>query len=229
MEPLSGTPFARVDHARPGRTGEPEVVFAAGKSPEQVAAVIRELLASGAAPVLATRATAAHAAALPEATFSPESGLLVARAAEPDPDAGRVAVVCAGTSDLPVAAEAAGTLQAFGVTADLVADVGVAGLHRVQAEAERLADADVCVVVAGMEGALPTVVAGLVPCPVVAVPTSVGYGAAFEGLAALLGMLTSCAPGVAVVTIDNGFGAAMVARRILRSARRRAASGTARP
>src|SRR5690606_20937047 len=119
-------------------------VFAAGKSPEQVAAVIRELLASGAAPVLATRATAAHAAALPEATFSPESGLLVARAAEPDPDAGRVAVVCAGTSDLPVAAEAAGTLQAFGVTADLVADVGVAGLHRVQAEAERLADADVC-------------------------------------------------------------------------------------
>lgn len=227
MTPPSGTPSARVDHARPLRTGEPEVVYAAGKTPAQVAAVMRDLLAAGAVPVLATRATAAHAAALPDAAFAPESGLLVARAAPRDPTAGTVAVVCAGTSDLPVAAEAAGTLEAFGLASELIADVGVAGVHRVLAAADRLAAADACIVVAGMEGTLPTVVAGLVACPVVAVPTSVGYGAAFEGLAALLGMLTSCAPGVAVVNIDNGFGAAMVARRILRGARRRTPDGAA--
>ena len=219
------TPFARVDLARAERTGEPEVVFAAGKSPAQVAAIVGELLAAGVAPVLATRATAAHAAALPDAAYDPDSRLLVARAVPLDAEAGTVAVVCAGTSDLPVAAEAVGTLAAVGVRTDLVADVGVAGVHRVQAEATRIDGADVCIVVAGMEGALPSVVAGLVGCPVVAVPTSVGYGAAFEGVAALLGMLTSCAPGISVVNIDNGFGAALVARRILRVAARRADGG----
>jgi pyridinium-3,5-biscarboxylic acid mononucleotide synthase len=146
--------------------------------------------------------------------------LLVAQAAPPDPSLGRVAVAAAGTSDLPVAHEAVGTLRAFGVEVDLVVDVGVAGLHRVLSTSPLLRAADVCIVVAGMEGALPSVVGGLVACPIVAVPTSVGYGAAFDGLAALLGMLNACAPGISVVNIDNGFGAAVVARRILAVGRR---------
>ena len=214
--------WAQLDHARPARTGEPEVVYGASKSPAQVAALLRELAdRAPSGPVLATRCTADHAAALPEADHDPLSGLLVLRSAAPDRTkgedrtAGRVAVVCAGTSDLPVARECAGTLAAFGVPHDLTADVGVAGVHRVLEAAPRLSSAAVVVVIAGMEGALPSVVAGLVRAPVVAVPTSVGYGAAFEGLAALLGMLTACAPGISVVNIDNGFGAAVVARRIL--------------
>jgi pyridinium-3,5-biscarboxylic acid mononucleotide synthase len=213
---------ARLDHDRPLRTGEPEVVYGEHKTPEQVAALLRALRDRGAAPALATRCTPEHAAAVPEAAYDPVSRLLVARERDAEPDLGRVAVACAGTSDLPVASEALGTLRAFGVRADLVVDVGVAGLHRILGASTDLAEADVCIVVAGMEGALPTVVGGLVPCPVVAVPTSVGYGAAFEGMAALLGMLTSCAPGISVVNIDNGFGAALVARRILQVGRRRA-------
>ncbi len=207
---------ARLDLDRAARTGEPEVVYGEGKTPAEVAALLAQLCAAGTRPVLATRCSPAHAAACPDAAYDERSRLLVARSAAPDPHAGRVAVVCAGTSDLPVATEATGTLDAFGVPVTLVADVGVAGLHRVLAESDRLASADVCIVVAGMEGALPAVVAGLVPCPVIAVPTSVGYGAAFDGLAALLGMLASCAPGITVCNIDAGFSAALAARRMLR-------------
>lgn len=209
-------PFARLDHARPARIGEPEVVYAEPKTPKQVAALVAELLAAGSAPVLATRCTVDHAAAVPDADYDPVSRLLVARAGPPDPALGRVVVASGGTGDLPVASETVGVLRAFGVACTLLADLGVTHLDRVLGVTDQLAAADVVVVVAGMEATLPTVVAGLVGAPVVAVPTSVGYGAAFEGLAALLSTLTSCAPGVAVVNIDNGFGAAMLARRILR-------------
>ena len=210
-------PFARLDHARSARTGEPEVVYAEGKTPAQVAALVEELLAAGGAPVLATRCAPEHAAAVAAGHYDPVGRLLVARSCEPDPALGTVVVATAGTSDLPVAAEAAGVLRAFGVGVSVLADLGVSHLARVLDVAEELAAADVVVVAAGMEAALPTVVAGLVSAPIVAVPTSVGYGAAFDGLAALLATLTGCAPGVAVVNIDNGFGAAMVARRILRA------------
>lgn len=209
-------PFARLDHARPARTGEPEVVFAEPKTPDQVAALVGELMAAGTTPVLATRCSPEHAAALPDADYDPVSRLLVGRRCPANPGLGRVVVASGGTGDLPVAAEAVGVLRAFGVGATFLADLGVAHLDRVLGVANELAAADVVVVVAGMEATLPTVVAGLVGAPIVAVPTSVGYGAAFEGLAALLSTLTSCAPGVAVVNIDNGFGAAMLALRILR-------------
>jgi len=212
-------PMANLDLGRAARTGEPEVVFGQSKTPEQTAVLIGTLLDAGVAPVIATRCSSAHAAAVPGAAYDPVSRLLVAREQAVDPALGRVVVACAGTGDLPVASEALGTLHAFGVTADALVDIGVAGLHRVLDALPVLRSADVVVAVAGMEAALPTVIAGLVSAPVVAVPTSVGYGAAFEGVAALLGMLASCAPGVAVVNIDNGFGAAMVARRILKSRR----------
>ena len=184
-----------------------------------VAALLGELLSTGTGPVLATRCSPAHAAAFPDGDYDEVSRLLVARSAPAEAGLGTTVVACAGTSDLPVAREALGTLSAFGAPCELVADIGVAGIHRVLEESDRLARAAVCIVVAGMEGALPSVIAGLVSCPVVAVPTSVGYGAAFEGLAALLGMLNACAPGISVVNIDNGFGAALVARRIVRASR----------
>jgi pyridinium-3,5-biscarboxylic acid mononucleotide synthase len=173
--------------------------------------------------VLVTKAGAAHAEAVrrvaPGARWHPRSGMLVCRPADPDGvrPPGVVGVICAGTSDLPVAEEAWVTAEAFGCRVDILVDVGVAGAHRLFAEAGRLQAAGVLVVVAGMEGALPSLVAGMVAAPVVAVPTSVGYGAAFEGLAALLGMLNSCAVGVSVVNIDNGFGAGALAARILRA------------
>lgn len=210
------SPFTRLDVGRAARTGEPEVVYAEPKTPGQVAAAIRQLCAETAGPVLATRCRPDHAAAVPEGHYDELSGLLTVRAGQPDPEVGRVAVVSAGTGDLPVATEASGTLEAFGITAEVIADVGVAGVHRVLGVTDQLTAADIVVAVAGMEAALPTVVAGLVSAPVVAVPTSVGYGASFDGLAALLSTLSSCAPGVSVVNIDNGFGAAIVARRILR-------------
>jgi NCAIR mutase (PurE)-related protein len=181
---------------------------------------VTSLLATTETPVLATRVSAEHVAALRSAIADlqvDEVGRVVVARAEPGPPTATVAVVSAGTSDLPVARECATVLEAFAIKADIITDVGVAGVHRVLSARDRLAEADVVVVVAGMEGALPSVVGGLVDRPVIAVPTSVGYGAAFEGVAALLGMLTSCAPGIAVVNIDNGFGAAMVARRILRA------------
>ncbi len=221
---LASLPFAdlgdlRIDHHREMRTSEPEVIYAAGKTPDQCARAVAELLRGSDGAVLATRAEPAHAAAIaavaPQASHDPIGRVVVARPASHGL-AGVAAVLTAGTSDLPVARECTSVLEAFGVKVDLVSDVGVAGLHRVVAERDRIDATDVVVAVAGMEGALPTIVAGLTGLPVIAVPTSVGYGAAFGGLAALLGMLTSCAPGVVVTNIDNGFGAAMVVLRILR-------------
>jgi NCAIR mutase (PurE)-related protein len=225
--PFEDLGFARVDHHRALRGG-PEVVYGPGKTPAEAARIVAALLGQEASPVLVTKATAEHAEAVrevaPGARWHPRSGMLVARAAEPDEIqlAGVVGVVCAGTGDLPVAEEAWVTAEAFGCRVDTLTDVGVAGAHRLFAEAARLQAADVLVVVAGMEGALPSLVAGMAAAPVVAVPTSVGYGAAFDGLAALLAMLNSCAVGVSVVNIDNGFGAGALAARILATARRAA-------
>jgi NCAIR mutase (PurE)-related protein len=218
--PFEDLGFARVDHHR-ARRGGPEVVYGPGKTPAEAASIVAALLAQDASPVLVTKATAAHAEAVreiaPGARWHARSGMLVCRAVEPDGSrTGLVEVICAGTSDLPVAEEAWVTAEASGCRVGTLADVGVAGAHRLFAEAARLQAADVLVVVAGMEGALPSLVAGMVAAPVVAVPTSVGYGAAFDGLAALLAMLNSCAVGVSVVNIDNGFGAGALAARILR-------------
>jgi pyridinium-3,5-biscarboxylic acid mononucleotide synthase len=213
--------FAKVDTHRAVRTGDPEVVYAAGKTPDQTVALLRELAARhGERPAVATRLTddgmAAVREAFPDALLDDEARC-VAIGPLPAP-CGAVCVVSAGTSDGPVAAEAAFVARASGADVDRVNDVGVAGLHRLLAVRPRLAAADCLVVVAGMEGALPSAIGGLVGVPLVAVPTSVGYGAAFGGLAALLGMLTSCAPGVAVVNIDNGFGAGLFAARVARRA-----------
>ena len=211
--------FARLDLDRAARTGTPEVVYAAGKTPEQTVACLQGLLDGGAASAFATRlddaATAAVLDRWPDAEVDAEAR--TALIGEPPEAAGDVLVVTAGTSDGPVAAEVATTLRACGVRARRVDDVGVAGVHRVLAVAPDIAAADAVVVVAGMDGALPSVVAGLTDRLVVACPTSVGYGAAFEGLAALLTMLTACAPGVLVVNIDNGFGAGVAAARIVRA------------
>jgi NCAIR mutase (PurE)-related protein len=214
--------FARLDLDRAERTGTPEVVYAAGKTPEQTVACLAALSESGAGLAWATRVDDATAAAVrerwPDAVVDEEAGC--AFVGELPPPSGEVLVLTAGTSDGRVAAEVAATLAASGVGCRRVDDVGVAGVHRVLAVAPDLAAADVVVVVAGMDGALPSVVAGLTDRLVVAVPTSVGYGAAFEGLAALLTMLTACAPGVLVVNIDNGFGAGVAAARIVRAAQR---------
>ena len=215
--------FARLDLDRAARTGTPEVVYAAGKTPEQTVACLEGLLDGGASSAFATRldppTVAAVRARWPEAEIDAEAR--TALVGPPPEPVGDVLVVSAGTSDGPVAAEVAATLRACGVRARRVDDVGVAGVHRVLAVAPDIAAADVVVVVAGMDGALPAVVAGLTDRLVVAVPTSVGYGAAFEGLAALLTMLTACAPGVLVVNIDNGFGAGVAAARIARPAAQR--------
>jgi NCAIR mutase (PurE)-related protein len=216
--------YARLDTGRASRTGDPEVVYGSGKSPAQVVEILRTLHAAHPdRAVLATRlsddALAALDAELPGVSIDP-----VARAATLGPlpqPRGCVAVVSAGTSDAPVAAEAALTARVYGAGVTLVNDVGVAGLHRVLAARADLESADCLVVVAGMEGALPSVVGGLTGVPLVAVPTSVGYGASFGGLAALLGMLNSCAPGVTVVNIDNGYGAGVFAARVARNARPR--------
>jgi NCAIR mutase (PurE)-related protein len=219
--PFEDLGFARVDHHRALRGG-PEVVYGRGKTPAETAAITAALLAQDASPVLVTKATAEHAGAVrevaPQTEWHPRSGMLVCRRVQPEGSSasGLVGVVCAGTSDLPVAEEAWVTASAFGCQVDTLVDVGVAGAHRLFANAGRLQAADVLVVVAGMEGALPSLVAGMVAAPVVAVPTSVGYGAAFDGLAALLGMLNSCAVGVSVVNIDNGFGAGALAARMVR-------------
>ena len=223
--------YARVDTDRAERTGDPEVVYGAGKTAQQTVDLLATLHAAHPErAVLATRlpddAAAAVAAAFPHAVLDG-----TARTATLGPlpaPVGRVCVVSAGTSDAPVAAEAAVTAAVYGTEVVRVDDVGVAGLHRVMAARERLDDADCLVVVAGMEGALPSVVGGLVGVPLVAVPTSVGYGASFGGLAALLAMLNSCAPGVAVVNIDNGFGAGVFAARVARRSARAAATATAR-
>jgi NCAIR mutase (PurE)-related protein len=214
--------FARLDLDRAERTGTPEVVYAAGKTPAQTVACLAGLHDAGAPLAWATRVDAATAAAIrdrwPDAMID-----VAARCAfigELPSAAGEVLVLTAGTSDGPVAAEVSATLAASGVGCRRIDDVGVAGVHRVLAVAPDLATADAVVVVAGMDGALPSVVAGLTDRLVVAVPTSVGYGAAFEGLAALLTMLTACAPGVLVVNIDNGFGAGVAAARIAKAGQR---------
>jgi NCAIR mutase (PurE)-related protein len=210
-------PEVHPDRDREARTGQPEVIFGPGKTPEQVLAVARDLLDAGVRPVLVSRATAAQVeavtAALPDARHDEAANLLVVRPAPQRP--GTVAVVSAGTSDMPVADEAAATAQAFGLSVERITDVGVAGVHRILERVPTLERMDCVIVVAGMEGALPSVVAGLIPAPVIAVPTSVGYGASFDGIAALLGMLSSCVPGIVVVNIDNGLGAAMAADRII--------------
>ncbi|HEX6106382.1 MAG TPA: nickel pincer cofactor biosynthesis protein LarB [Gemmatimonadales bacterium] len=218
--PYEDLSFARIDHHRGLRQGQPEVVFCEGKTVEQVVAIC-ERLAAATGGFLGTRCSAAQAEALtsrfPRTVWHPLARVVVHAAAEAPPprtDTGTILVVSAGTSDLPVAEEAAVVAEAFGHPVARLADVGVAGLHRLLAETERLREARVVIVVAGMEGALPSVVGGIVSVPVVAVPTSVGYGASFGGLAALLGMLNSCAAGVTVVNIDNGFGAAAAASRI---------------
>lgn len=212
--------FAVLDHDRAKRCGFAEVVFAENKQPEHVEAIVESLL-ERTPGALVTRATPATCERLltrwPDAECDPAGRTLLVGSPPPPCSGGRVAIVTAGTSDLPVAHEALLTAKALGVEADLVTDVGVAGLHRLVSRLERLRSARVIIVVAGMEGALPSVVGGLVDVPVVAVPTSVGYGSSLGGLAALLGMLNSCASGLSVVNIDNGFGASAAAARIVRS------------
>jgi pyridinium-3,5-biscarboxylic acid mononucleotide synthase len=212
--------YARVDTDRAVRTGDPEVVYGAGKTVEQVLGIVAELrIAHPDRPALVTRASTDALGALAE-TYGTEAvvdELAGAAAVGSLPAArGTVCVVCAGTSDRPVAAEAAFTARVAGAAVSTVTDVGVAGVHRLLAVREQLAAADCLVVVAGMDGALPSAVGGLVGVPLVAVPTSVGYGASFGGLAALLTMLNSCAPGVVVSNIDNGFGAGLFAARVAR-------------
>lgn len=216
--PFADLGFARVDHHRALRQRVPEVVFAPGKTDEQLVSITRELAGKGQTALITriTESSFAHVgAAFPELTYNPVARTALLQGTDPPRRRGEVFVVTAGTSDLPVAEEARETLHACGVPARMLADVGVAGLHRLLSDLDTLRGADVLIVVAGMEGALASVVGGLVKTPVIAVPTSVGYGAAFQGLAALLGMLTSCAAGVVCVNIDNGFGAAMAAVRIL--------------
>jgi NCAIR mutase (PurE)-related protein len=218
--PFEDLGFAKVDHHRALRRGFPEVVLSQGKQPEQVVGILRSL-AEHADLVIASRASQqlfdfVHSQ-IPEAAYHPEARI-IRLGAVPEPESGRhpVVVVSAGTADLPVAEEAAVTAELAGCPVERVYDVGVAGIHRLLEHRGTLMSAGVIVVVAGMEGALASVVGGLVDVPVIAVPTSVGYGAAFEGLAALLAMLNSCASGVAVVNIDNGFGAGRFAAMICR-------------
>jgi len=219
--PTETLPDACLDLHRELRTGIPEVIFGAGKTSEQIIAIISVLLNRN-ATVIATRVTAEKAEqvcqAHPSLTYSPQARILFAntRPSEPHRYLGKTLVISAGTSDLGVAEEARCTLECFGHPLATLYDAGVAGLHRLLNRQQDLHMAQVIIVVAGMEGALPSVVAGLVSAPVIAVPTSVGYGANFHGLAPLLGMLNTCAPGVAVVNIDNGFGAACMAEAINR-------------
>lgn len=223
LEQLRNLPFedagvAMIDHHRTLRQGVPEVVYGEGKTPEQLLTIIGRMIKHG-GNVLSTRLSAEKGAVLlaayPQGEYDPLARTFVV-IQNPVVERGRgaVMVICAGTSDLPVAREAAITARLFGNRVDELGDVGVAGIHRLFAHSERLKAAAVIIVVAGMEGALPSVVGGLVAAPIIAVPTSVGYGAAFGGIAALLGMLNSCAGGVTVVNIDNGFGAAYAATRI---------------
>lgn len=214
--PFADLGFARIDHHRALRQDRPETVFGPGKTIEQSVAIVGELLGTGSGPVLLTRATDEQAAAVLAAhPGGRRHGSLVVWRPRADVRPERVAVVTAGTGDLPVALECSATLAAHGVHPDRLDDVGVAGLHRLLADVDRLLEADAVVVVAGMEGALASVVGGLVAVPVVAVPTSVGYGSSLAGVTALLGMLASCAAGLTVVGIDNGFGAATAILRLL--------------
>ena len=217
--PFEDLGFAKVDHHRELRHGMPEVVLARGKTPEQVVAIAACLLENS-QNVLITRADQECAqlvtGRLPGAEYFPLSRVIRFWRDHTLHGKGKIAVVCAGTSDIPVAEEAQVTAETMGNRVETIHDIGVAGIHRLMYNRERLTEAKVVVVCAGMEGALPSVVGGLVSCPVIAVPTSIGYGASFHGLAALLGMLNSCASNVSVVNIDNGFGAGYVASLINR-------------
>ena len=215
--PFEDLGFARVDHHRSVRQGFPEVVLGLGKTPSQIAAIAAEIVGRGSS-LLVTRATPdafdAVRARVPNAVYHSDARIVALPQRDVARGKGTIFVVAAGTADLPVSEEAARTAELMGNDVERLYDVGVAGLHRLLGETERLQSARVIIVVAGMEGALPSVVSGLVSAPVIAVPTSIGYGASFGGIAALLGMLNSCASGVSVVNIDNGFGAANIASLI---------------
>ena len=215
--PFEDLGFARIDHHRSVRQGFPEVVLGLGKTPSQIAAIAEEIAGRGSS-LLVTRATPEAFDALrvrvPDAVYYPDARIIALPKQDVARGHGTILIVAAGTADLPIAEEAARTAELMGNHVERLYDVGVAGLHRLLGETPRLQTARVLVVVAGMEGALPSVVSGLVAAPVIAVPTSVGYGASFGGIAALLGMLNSCASGVSVVNIDNGFGAANIASLI---------------
>ncbi|MGH9673730.1 MAG: nickel pincer cofactor biosynthesis protein LarB [Bryobacteraceae bacterium] len=217
--PYEDLGFAKLDHHRALRHGMPEVIFGKGKSPEQILEIASRLLDQS-PNLLATRIDPATAVLIrervPQAEYFPLSGAVRVWRDRTVHGKGLIGVACAGTSDIPIAEEARITAEVMGNEVDVVHDIGVAGIHRLINNRERLARARVLVVCAGMEGALPSVIGGMVSCPVIAVPTSVGYGASFQGLAALLGMLNSCASNVAVVNIDNGFGAGYVASLINR-------------
>ena len=217
--PFEDLGFAKIDHHRPLRKGYPETIFCQNKTPEQVVTIARHM-AEKKSNVLGTRCSNAVMEAVrdafPEATLHDLARAFTITHTPPPLSRGTIGVVCAGTSDLPVAEEAAVTCEALGNRVERISDIGVAGIHRLLNQHEKLNTLNVIICCAGMEGALPSVLGGLVQCPVIAVPTSVGYGANFGGIAALLGMLNSCASGVVVVNIDNGFGAAMAASRILR-------------
>jgi pyridinium-3,5-biscarboxylic acid mononucleotide synthase len=228
-ERLATLPFedighARIDHHRSLRTGLPEVIYAQNKSAEQTTEIFTRMAASG-IDVLATRADAPTAAMVlashPAAIYHPQSRTIALKQSPATEPKGHIAVLTAGTSDQPIAEEAAITAELFNAKVTRLYDVGVAGLHRLLAVRDQLTQADAIIVCAGMEGALPSVVGGQVGVPVIAVPTSVGYGASFDGAAALLGMLNSCSPNVTVVNIDNGFGAAYTAVLIARASVRR--------
>ena len=217
--PFEDLGFAKLDHHRPLRHGMPEVIYAAGKSPAETAEIFARMAAHG-GNVLATRATLEHANAVrattPAVEYNERAHTISLIKDATEQGRGVIAILCAGTSDLPIAEEAAVTARVMGNRVELASDVGVAGLHRLLAHQDLLATARIFIVCAGMEGALPSVVAGLVGAPVIAVPTSVGYGASFQGVTALLAMMNSCAPNVTVVNIDNGFGAAYFASMINR-------------
>ncbi|HNR33077.1 MAG TPA: nickel pincer cofactor biosynthesis protein LarB, partial [Candidatus Hydrogenedentes bacterium] len=217
--PYEDLGFAKVDHHRPLRKGYPETIFCAGKTPEQVVGIVRGMRDHG-SNVLGTRCSpevvAAVLGAFPEAVHHEAARAFTITVEPPEPLDGYIAIVCAGTSDIPVAEEAAVTCAALGNPVERVYDVGVAGIHRLFGQREKLDGAHVVIVCAGMEGALPSVIGGLVEHPIIAVPTSIGYGTAFGGVSALLGMLNSCATGLTVVNIDNGFGAAVAASAINR-------------
>jgi len=223
--PYEDLGFAHLDHHRAMRQGFPEVVFAQGKTPEQVAQLMQKL-AQNNTLVMASRADEAAylavKAAMPEARYHRAARIITVgqEPPRPEPQQGYVLVISAGTADMPVAEEAALTVELLGSRAERLYDVGVAGIHRLFGHLSLLNEARVVIVVAGMEGALASVVGGLVACPTIAVPTSVGYGASFGGLAALLAMLNSCAAGVAVVNIDNGFGAGYLANLINRQSQK---------
>jgi hypothetical protein len=219
IEPYEDLSFARVDHHRAVRCGFPEVIFCQGKSADDITEIARAILKHSNC-LLATRADDAAFQAIqrahPRAEHHERARCVTVTKKKPDSQPGNVVVVCAGTADIPVAEEARVTLEMFGYEAQSIYDAGVAGIHRLLSETDKIHGADCIVVVAGMEGALASVVGGLADCPVIAVPTSVGYGASFGGLAPLLTMLNSCAAGVAVVNIDNGFGAGYLAALIAR-------------